>query len=203
MWFPLSSINWWTRYEAKMKGKKRNTEKRETQEEVDCVISSWASNGWVGIFETTIEDDCFPSELNILNIILVSMTKLASNLCAACNYIYFQWSRKVDSTPFTENIKNHVKGIDLTMCKDIKTSELCGNHLGLQFIFSFMSKAENGSAIWNGYISLHTNFVVCLVLDFMSSYYWILGNKNFNFLKIIKGHGYCVWLFSSLWKCSA
>lgn len=73
-----------------MKGKKRNTGRRVTQEEADCVISSWASNGWVGIFETTIEDDCFPSELNILNIILVSITKLASKLRAACIYIYFQ-----------------------------------------------------------------------------------------------------------------
>lgn len=73
-----------------MKGNKRNTGRRVTQEEADCVISSWASNGWVGIFETTIEDDCFPSELDILNIILVSITKLASKLRAACIYIYFQ-----------------------------------------------------------------------------------------------------------------
>lgn len=73
-----------------MKGKKRATGRRVTQEEADCVISSWASNGWVGIFETTIEDDFFPSELNILNIILVSITKPASNLRAACIYIYFR-----------------------------------------------------------------------------------------------------------------
>lgn len=73
-----------------MKGKEKNTGRRVTQEEADCVISSCASSGWVGIFETTIEDDCFPSELNILNVILVSITKLASNFHAAGNYVYFQ-----------------------------------------------------------------------------------------------------------------
>lgn len=32
-------------------------------------------------------------------------------------------------------------------------------------------------------MTLHTNFVLCLVLGFISSYYQILANKNFDFFK--------------------
>lgn len=51
------------------KGRERNV----IQEEAVCEISGF--KWWVGSVETTVKDDCFLSEFNIPNIVVMSITK--------------------------------------------------------------------------------------------------------------------------------